>query len=500
MVPFAVSDAVCQLALGVKLTPTVSPWLWASVFAQTLAAGLSPQVAQQQRDARLVALLRAAHDSPLYRQRLRHTRIGGLDGLRALEPVDKAELMQRFDEWSTDRAVTRDAVERFLEGSRMADAFLGRYLVWTSSGTSGKPGIFVQDEHCLAVYESLDALRLRGPAAHAVPLPAWSAGQRFAFIAATGGPFAGAVAIERLQRLRRAPAPLTWLAPSLQSLSVQTPLSELACQLQASQPTVLITYPSCAAALAQRQLDGTLRLRLSEVWLGGEQVSDGQRALLRRAFACPLRNNYGASEFFTIACECAHGRLHLNEDWVVLEPVDKQMRPVAVGEASHAVLLTHLANHVQPLLRYRLDDAVRITGERCPCGCALAVIEVQGRSGHTLVMHDAHDRPVTLLPLALETAIELAAQVTQFQLLCTAPDALELRFEPAVADAGAAFTRARTALRAFLSQHGLDAVRIVHGRQPPVRESASGKLLRVRLAPAKARHASDTPHGAPFGE
>jgi phenylacetate-coenzyme A ligase PaaK-like adenylate-forming protein len=38
------------------------------------------------------------------------------------------------------------------------------------------------------------------------------------------------------------------------------------------------------------------------------------------------------------------------------------------------VLLTHLASHVQPLLRYRLDDAVRITGERCPCGCALAVI------------------------------------------------------------------------------------------------------------------------------
>ncbi|HEY2976716.1 MAG TPA: phenylacetate--CoA ligase family protein, partial [Burkholderiaceae bacterium] len=286
----------------------------------------------------------------------------------------------------------------------------------------------------------------------------------------------------------------TWLAPSLQSFSVQTPLAELTRQLQAGQPTVLITYPSCAAALAQRQLDGTLRLRLAEVWLGGEQVSDGQRALLRRAFACPLRNNYGASEFFTIACECVHGRLHLNEDWVVLEPVDRQMRPVAVGDASHAVLLTHLANRVQPLLRYRLDDAVRFTGEHCPCGCALAVIEVQGRSGHTLVMHDAHDRPVTLLPLALETAIELAAQVTQFQLLCTAPDALELRFEPAVADVGAAYTRARAALNAFLSQHGLDAVRIVHGRQPPVHEVASGKLMRVRLAPPVARHASGMPH------
>jgi len=295
------------------------------------------------------------------------------------------------------------------------------------------------------------------------------------------------VAIERLQRLHRTQSAWGWPSPSLQAFSVQTPLSELARQLQACQPTVLITYPSCAAALAQRQLDGSLRLRVSEVWLGGEQLSDGQRALLRRAFACPLRNNYGASEFFSIACECEHGRLHLNEDWVLLEPVDRQQRPVAPGESSHAVLLTHLANHVQPLLRYRLDDAVRFTGERCPCGCAFAVIEVQGRSGHTLQMRDAHDRPVTLLPLALETAIEEGAQVTQFQLLCTAPDALELRFEPGVVDPPAAYRRARAALQAFLSRHGLAAVRITHGRQPPLHERASGKLCRVRLAPPGPR-------------
>ena len=203
-----------------NLTPTVSPWLWASVFAQTLAAGLSPlHVARQQRDARLAALLRAAHESPLYRQRLRHTRIGGLEELPALEPVDKAELMQRFDEWSTDRAVTRDAVERFLQGSQMADAFLGRYLVWTSSGTSGTPGIFVQDERCLAVYEALDAALARAgrPRRAAAGV---GAGRRLAFVAATGGPFAGAVA-HQFAATAPCTSAMTWLAPSLQSFSVQ---------------------------------------------------------------------------------------------------------------------------------------------------------------------------------------------------------------------------------------------------------------------------------------
>ena len=41
--------------------------------------------------------------------------------------------------------------------------------------------------------------------------------------------------------------------------------TELARGVQAWRPTVLITYPSCAVALAQLQLAGTLRLRLSAV-------------------------------------------------------------------------------------------------------------------------------------------------------------------------------------------------------------------------------------------
>jgi phenylacetate-coenzyme A ligase PaaK-like adenylate-forming protein len=327
---------------------------------------------------------------------------------------------------------------------------------------------------------------LRGPELRTVPLAVWSVGQRFAFVAATGGHFAGTATIERFKRLARdaSMSPLGWLSPTVRVFSVLTPLRELTSALQAFEPTVLITYPSCAAALAQFQVDGALHLRLNEVWLGGEQLSSGQRTLLQTAFNCPTRNNYGASEFFSIACECAHGRLHVNEDWVILEPVDRRLRPVPAGATSHAVLLTNLANHVQPLLRYRLDDAIRFTGEKCPCGCAFPVIEVQGRSGDTLVLHDASHRPITILPLAVETAIEEGAKVTQFQLLCTAANVLELRFEPEVIDVTAAFERARAALAEFLAAHGVAAVRIVHGRRAPLRERASGKLCRVRHTPS----------------
>jgi phenylacetate-CoA ligase len=142
---------------------------------------------------------------------------------------------------------------------------------------------------------------------------------------------------------------------------------------------------------------------------------------------------------------------------------------------------------VQPLLRYRLDDSVRITAERCACGCAFPVIEVHGRTGHTLRLRGARGQLVTILPLAVETAIEEGAKVTQFQLLCQAADTLELRFEPAVSDSEGAFACARTALMDYLRTQGLDAIRVVHGRRAPLRERSSGKLCRVCNAP-RERH------------
>ncbi len=471
--------------MNVHSSVTIDPWVWSRTLGEVCTAGLDPQGAgRRQRDVRLARLLAAASaGSPFYRQRLDASGASGAPGalsLDSIEPVEKAELMHEFDRWATDRRITRAGVDEFLsEPSRLADAYLGDYMVWTSSGTSGQPGIFVQDARSLAVYDALDAMRLRP---HGVP--GWGMGQRFAFVAATGGHFAGVASIERLRRFaaRALPPMLQWLGPEVRTFSVQDALPDLARQLQAFAPTVLISYPSCAAALAQCQADGTLALALTEVWVGGEQLSGAQRAGIGAAFGATLRNNYGSSEFFSMATECAHGHLHLNDDWLVLEPVDAQLRPVPPGEASHSVLLTNLANHTQPLLRYRLGDSVRFDPQACACGSRFPVIEVQGRADHALVLHDARDRPVTLLPLALLTVIEEGAHVAQFQLLCTGPAALELRFEAEVPDPAAAFGRARAALGEFLVRQGLANVSVTHGKHAPERHVGSGKLSRVVMA------------------
>jgi phenylacetate-CoA ligase len=452
--------------------PPFDAWKWTQACAETWAAGLDPAgVGARLRQARLAALIESSRRaSPFYAARAPKAR-----RLDDFEPVTKAELMDDFDRWAVDRRITRAGVDAFVaDPACIADAWLGRYLVWTSSGTSGHPGIFVQDGASLAAYDAIDALRLRGADPGQPPLGPWSLGRSFAFVGATGGHFAGHVGFERLRRI----AP-PWLAPKVLAISVLDPLAQVAERLQAMQPDVLVTYPSCALALAAMQREGALRIAPLEIWLGGEHLSTAQRRVLDEAFGCRVRNAYGASEFHSIAFECAHGRLHLNADWVILEAMDARLQPVTAGEMSHSALLTNLANRTQPLLRYRLDDSIRFLSEPCPCGCAFPTLEVHGRADDSLQLRGPGHRRVTIVPLALQTVIEDEAFVTQFQVLCHAPGRLELRFEPAVADAAAAFRRCRVAVASFLRRQGVVDTDLALGVEPPLRERGSGKIRRV---------------------
>jgi phenylacetate-coenzyme A ligase PaaK-like adenylate-forming protein len=255
------------------------------------------------------------------------------------------------------------------------------------------------------------------------------------------------------------------------------PLPALREHLEAFDPTVVATYPTAAELLASERAAGRLSIRPSEIWLGGEQVSDAARRAIADGFGCRVRQGYGASECLAIAWECGHGALHLNADWVILEPVDREMRPVPPGSPSHTVLLTNLANHVQPVIRYDLGDSVTLGTARCACGSALPTLRVEGRRDDVLTF-DGETGPVRLLPLALATVMEEDADAYDFQLVGRDARTLALRLPHAP---GLEVRRAacRRALRAYLDANGLQGVAIVDDPSEPVRDPRSGKLRRV---------------------
>lgn len=461
--------------------PAIEP-LWrsgATLLDALAAAGSTPTALHERQQRRLAELMAAARRAPFWRVRLAKQRPGSLDGLA---PVTKRELMQHFDATLTDARITRAGLLAFLaDPSRIGQPFLGDFYAWESSGSSGEPGLFVHDAQAMAVYDALEATR-RAPRA-ADWWDAWAFGERIAFVGATGGHFAATVSVERLRRL------MPGAVARLQGFSFLEPMERLALALERWRPSVLVSYPSTALALAEEALAGRLVLALRQVWTGGETLSPAVRARIGQGFGCGVADSYGASEFLPIAAQCRAGALHLNIDWVLLEPVDAAGRPVAPGTRSHGCWLTNLANHVQPLIRYELGDRVRLApAGACACGSPLPVIEVEGRSDDLLLLRDAGGHAVRLSPLALTTVLEDEAGVYDFRIVQR--DARSLRLTlPQTRFDDPALDRARDALSGFLRGQGLRGVRVEAAPAAATERGRTGKLKRVvACAGARAEH------------
>ena len=160
---------------------------------------------------------------------------------------------------------------------RIGEPYLDRYMVWESSGTGGAPGIFVQDAQTLAIYDALEALRRSTPRAWQRLFDPMLVAERIAFIVATTGHFASQVSAQRLRRLN------PWLANTMRSFSILQPASDLVPQLNAFKPSIIVTYPTAAALLADEACSGRLHARPREVWTGGETLSPAMRERLRQA-------------------------------------------------------------------------------------------------------------------------------------------------------------------------------------------------------------------------
>ena len=459
------------------MTTVFDPLRMSAVSLDVMAVNRdSAQGVARRQQARLALLLDAAlAGSRLYRQLLA-ARTTARTPLQNLPVVTRGQLMDRFDDWVTDPCLTLDALRAFTaDPSRIAQPWQGRYMVWESSGTSGQPGVFVQDLQAMAVNDALEALR-RSPPPKPL-LTGWfdpmGLGERTAFIGAIDGHFASTVSVRRLCAIN------PWLARSTRSLSLLDPLPELVKALNAFNPTAIATYPTAAALLANEAARGALQVQPREIWTGGEYLAPGVRAHITKHLGGAVRNSYGASEFLAMGWECAHGQLHVNADWVILEPVDEHFRPVPAGQPSSSVLLTNLANHVQPLVRYDLGDQVRMPAERCSCGSPLPVLQVQGRHDEPLVMAGQGGQNVTLLPLALSTVLEDNAGVFDFYLLQIDACTLELHL-PLEGEAGQqALARCSTELQAFARTMGLAPI-TVHGTLGHAApRGRSGKACRI---------------------
>ncbi len=436
------------------------------------AEGISRRQQQRLRDM----ITYARMHSPYYGQLYRDVPEPICD-LSQLPTVSKSELMSHFDDWVTDPAVTRSSVEAFLADHRnVGGDYLDRYVVCTTSGATGIPAILLHDHAALAVYNALGYLRSL-PAALLSPKGAWAllrGRARLAAVFVTGGHFLGNTMMAR--RIRRVP----WRAKTQRMFSALAPVEELVGDLNAFQPVVLGGYPSALEALAREQQAGRLNIHPVLINAAGETLTAAARHRIGEAFGCRVGNYYGSSEAVGLTYECSAQRLHVNADWYVLEPVDKRNRPVPPGQLSDDVLVTNLANRIQPIVRYQMGDRVVIDPNPCPCGSPFPSIQVIGRTDDILTMPTAEGGSVQILPLAIATVAEETPGVAGCQLVQRTPSSLAVRLAVDNAcDEQQVWSSLRDRLAAYLSRHGAATVTIEKATEPPALHPRSGKFRQV---------------------
>ncbi len=87
-----------------------------------------------------------------------------------------------------------------------------------------------------------------------------------------------------------------------------------------------------------------------------------------------------------VSCQ-AHEGMHLRENHIIAEIVEKNGKPVPDDDYGELVITT-IGMELMPLIRYRTGDRARILAEPCPCGAVSARIEVEGRLDDNLRMSD----------------------------------------------------------------------------------------------------------------
>jgi phenylacetate-coenzyme A ligase PaaK-like adenylate-forming protein len=277
-------------------------------------------------------------------------------------------------------------------------------------------------------------------------------------------------------------------ANRLRLFSALAPVDALVAQLNAFQPVMLSGYATVLGLLAQEQLARRLRIRPALINSGGETLTPGTRALVEAAFGCSVSNGYGSSEMISLAFECRQGSLHLNADWAVLEPVDENGKAVPAGHPSATVLLTNLANRVQPLIRYDLGDSITVVPDACPCGSALPRVKVVGRTNDLLRLAAPNGRRIDLLPLPLVTLVEGVPGVGSVQIVQHGPRSLAIRLDLRDStDANEVWNDVSARLTAHLVQQGVGGVTLTLDAESPQREPNSGKLRQVIVDQGVAR-------------
>jgi phenylacetate-CoA ligase len=343
---------------------------------------ISPQRWQALQEGRLRRLLAYANaHSPYLRKKWSGIPLETCR-LQDLPIMTKAEMMEHFDDFVTDRRLKKDEIAAWIgDLSHVGQYYLDEFVPCHTSGSQGQVALVVQRRD--APFHLFAMQVARG---HAMP-KTW--GTVFKKLFAGRSRWAMVLFrpcfIPSGAAFGYMPKPSSRLADILR-LNLLDPFEENLRKLEAFKPHFITAYVHVLEQLAQVAKankttlvsEGNLQLAIAI----SEPLPPETQKFIEENLKVHVANHYAMGECPALSLGCPQGRgAHINTDMAILENVDDQYRPVPDGTPGSKVLLTNLLNDVQPIVRYEVDDVITISPDPCPCGNRLPLVaSIAGRA------------------------------------------------------------------------------------------------------------------------
>lgn len=342
--------------------------------------------------------------------------------------MDKSLMMAHFDQMNTQGLQSQALLASALQSEKDRDFSrkVGKFSVGLSSGTSGKRGLFV-------VSPQEQQLWAGGMLAKMLP-DGLLAGERVAlFLRANNNLY---------QSVNN-----RWL--SLAYYDLFQPMTSHQPRLENQAPTIIVAPAQVLRELAFRVQRGELKLRVKKVISVAEVLEQQDKLLLTEVFG-EVGEVYQATEGF-LAATCQHGTLHLNEEFLYIEPQ-------WLDERRFTPIITDFTRQTQPIVRYRLDDVLVTREGKCPCGNpARAISHIEGRWDDQLQLVDLYGQPQTIFADLCSRVLAISLPLNaDYRLTQQGEQTLHLLADCSLASLEAS----KQALLAMLIQQGIDTQKV----------------------------------------
>jgi phenylacetate-CoA ligase len=299
----------------------------------------------------------AQNTSPFYSQRLKHFAPASHQPLREIPILQSTDLRENLPPF----------------GKNLISSQAQGYTVFQSGGTTGIPksSLFSNEE-----LELLTPANTRGFRATGL-----QTADRVANFWAVGGLYMTFIHMNRMLQqygctnfpfANNTPADFVHTVTKLFNINVFTGISSLALGMLRN--------------LKSLGLEG---IQVRKIYFGGEHLYEADLRELREDFGIELVKapGYGTVDSWYIGYQCLAtplGYFHAHDDQAYIEIIDEETREICGPDRIGMMHVTAFPRRATPIVRYRVGDRARWTGEACSCGRTTPVFQLLGRGDDVL--------------------------------------------------------------------------------------------------------------------